>query len=924
MLQFVPGRRRSTKQRGEERAYPPSSFGGWGLSRLRSFRGKSRDRETTDISSDDEGLSARTAPIHPVPTAVAPTAPAVVSTPPQDEKRPVNRALTTVRRGPPPPSTKTHARSSSADSTLISRTLGVPDIVPLTPQQFVPLAAESAESAIQLRSQSVSDPTASTSSVPSWSLNRNASGSTASSALGPSTDESAFVETPHGALLITGNRDTFGHPFDFPTPSLSRASTLSYQEGDDRAVLRAKRSDMSLRMTSISPPRTHRTSLERETPRTQTIPIPGLESPTQSTRLSAAANTLSGSSSSTVRERGLRISTSHLGHHSHASGSPASSHATERSRRHRLSDDGWTRSRQTSVAFDVMENMNTRVDEEVEGSPTAAATARRHARPTRPSFGRQRSSSLGNASVVTSSVYSIGEVRTATRSVFASAQAVALSDLSREQEYLSEQPTAAEGLIESMMSSSEAVRRAFEADAREQPHAPTPVAAGIGSRSRSNTLERQSGSEGTTRRRHSVTTRPAPPPPHLVAKPGTSTSHTSLPPLPPLPPLSPRPAHGGPSPEALARGTGSVPFPQRPQMPARQSSLSRLWRKFSTGPSRTDRAPQNASAGAKSPTFPLSARFPMATSSAKSPRTPSRRALSMSKAQIDPSIPEVPPPPLPLPPGMSGALVRSSTPKPSRSSTPVAFQADKALPPPPIITDLAGSTPRRPSNRKYPSNGAPLSAPPVPHPPSRSFSYVKSKARTIVTDPDLLGVPDAITFHAPLGPFTPPIQALVEDYFTSPPSTSTPTPRDGNSRRSSTYTEGDVQSHEVRRRYRQTLVEIEDDAVFQSVLEDLSRLEGDGRAGRTIGGGIKLVGQGGKRGSAETTTLSDEVEAAAAMRRGERPRKASREGMQAWFVTRELVQGERRYGRLLTRGVSVSTAMRPRLPHPCRMSLLFL
>jgi hypothetical protein len=279
---------------------------------------------------------------------------------------------------------------------------------------------------------------------------------------------------------------------------------------------------------------------------------------------------------------------------------------------------------------------------------------------------------------------------------------------------------------------------------------------------------------------------------------------------------------------------------------------------------------------------------------------------------------------LPLPPGMSGALVRSSTPKPSRSSTPVTFQADKALPLPPIITDSAGSTPRRLSNRHYPTGSGPLSAPPVSHPPSRSFSYVKSKARTTVSHPDLLGVPDAITFHAPLGPFTPPIQALVEDYFASPPSTSTsPTPRDGNSRRSSTYTEGDVQSHEVRRRYRQTLVEIEDDAVFQSVLEDLSRLEGDGRAGRTIGGGIKLVGQGGKRGSADTA-LSDEVEMAAAMRRGERPRKASREGMQAWFVTRELVQGERRYGRLITRGVSVSTALRSKRSHPGRMSLPLL
>lgn len=159
-------------------------------------------------------------------------------------------------------------------------------------------------------------------------------------------------------------------------------------------------------------------------------------------------------------------------------------------------------------------------NEEIDPSPAK----QRHLRAIRPSFGSQCGSSLYDASVVTSSVYSIGEVRTARRSEFASAQAVALSTLSNEQDALAEPASGAQGLIESLMTSSEAVCRAAEAEEIGEAYVPPPRRVDP----KENTLN--DVPNPATIRGPAYATRPAPPPPQLASTASMNALPLSLPP----------------------------------------------------------------------------------------------------------------------------------------------------------------------------------------------------------------------------------------------------------------------------------------------------------------------------------------------------------------------------------------------------------
>ena len=177
---------------------------------------------------------------------------------------------------------------------------------------------------------------------------------------------------------------------------------------------------------------------------------------------------------------------------------------------------------------------------------------------------------------------------------------------------------------------------------------------------------------------------------------------------------------------------------------------------------------------------------------------------------------------------------------------------------------------------------------------------------------------------------------------------------------------------EEKRRYRRTLIEIEDDVLFQQVVGDLSRLDlvrpssldqagpsgqvsapfsatdvqrdaRDRDASATIDqvggepatsdrGELRAVPSGSpvaashraRRSmstapsaaygpwSAQTMRNAPASATTLAPRATETPDPTSC-GVQAWFVMRELVQGERRHGRLLARGIAVSQ------PHPCRL-----
>lgn len=92
---------------------------------------------------------------------------------------------------------------------------------------------------------------------------------------------------------------------------------------------------------------------------------------------------------------------------------------------------------------------------------------------------------------------------------------------------------------------------------------------------------------------------------------------------------------------------------------------------------------------------------------------------------------------------------------------------------------------------------------------------------------------------------------------------------------------GPAPTAEERRRYRQTLVDIQDDVVFHQVLQDLARLDQ----------------QGSEQSEGSAGSDSDQP--------SPQVWKADKGEIRAWFVTREMVQGERRHGRLLARGVAV-------------------
>lgn len=223
-----------------------------------------------------------------------------------------------------------------------------------------------------------------------------------------------------------------------------------------------------------------------------------------------------------------------------------------------------------------------------------------------------------------------------------------------------------------------------------------------------------------------------------------------------------------PPPHLETKTTTSTPALHRPPLPSRSSSLSQLWRRFSTSSKGKRDAP-----------------------------IPPKRQSSLFPPE---DAPRVPPP---VSPGEIQRLMDRASRGKARQSA--GTENIPALPPSALYIAARNS-----SLAELPLAAAPIS-------PSRTRDEAHSRS-VLIESPESL--------------------------------------------RSAT--------REKRRRYRQTLVEIKDDAVFQRVLQDLAQLQ-----------------------SEEVLEM--------------RPARQSRgEDIGAWFVTRELIQGERRHGRLLARGVMVS------------------
>ena len=133
-------------------------------------------------------------------------------------------------------------------------------------------------------------------------------------------------------------------------------------------------------------------------------------------------------------------------------------------------------------------------------------------------------------------------------------------------------------------------------------------------------------------------------------------------------------------------------------------------------------------------------------------------------------------------------------------------------------------------------------------------------------------------------------------------------------------------------RYRrcQSLVDIHDDLLFKQMVEDLpgfgsmdeisSRYPFDNITGSSTGCETEgkrtppdVAAQAGTDATHQNDDSAEVEEGAVLMTRsrslpGRGETRAKRDHVWAWFVTREIVQGEKRYGRLLARGVAVSYA----------------
>ncbi|KAK6908747.1 hypothetical protein I204_01968 [Kwoniella mangroviensis CBS 8886] len=720
-----------------------------------------------------------------------------------------------------------------------------------------------------------------------WPLNRNPSCSTnASSGLTPSTDESGTLETPNNAVLIPGQGEgNLWERIGEPRPPLSRASTFSSKEGDDGTIHIFKREGYFQQ--------TNRRDISSSSGGTQTengkfqSTASTDSSPTFHRTASGAKYTPTVSSGSDVtarQPRSIRVSTSNLELKTNKSETLISPTSSLQRR---------------SVAFEVQ--------------PIAPEDTNRHnqdgnSRPVRPPLTRLRSSSLGAISIQTNSVYSVGEVTEATIAVVSPARPLEITGITSE-------PATIRGGIAGMLAdfenSSEAVRRAFE---NERQRGDWPLSF----------PEEDPVPRIPVRRIH--TARPAPPP--RLASPLKKNAR---------PPLSPilRSSISSNSPKKLVsfnantNTTGDEEVaqssPKRPSMPSRSSSLSRLWRRLSTGGSgvkmkKSKSSMENLKEGI--PPVPQVKKNEWYGSLSDSPTKMASNSLEKvmstrmrrSKGSLDlTSIEKENPdflsslrplistePERPTTPSSTnskrskGKKRMSSIPPPRAQSVPLPIRSDT----PPVIPPLSPAPPLR---NRLPSPGlAPVLSDHLP-PVSDNLNAAEAGSSTSTPARSFrkLSAPPSSgsAWKTPLGPYTPPLSAIVNDYFrdlktsTLLESSESIFNREVTLHRTSLHEDKEYQSYDAKRRYRQSLVEIKDDQAFQATVEELVKLESDGRVRITRAGGAALRND--QITPMYRTPSKDLLE-----------KQARQENIRAWFVTRELVQGERRHGRLLAKGVA--------------------
>lgn len=545
----------------------------------------------------------------------------------------------------------------------------------------------------------------------------------------------------------------------------------------------------------------------------------------------------------------------------------------------------------------------------------------------RDSTRNRHNTSLLTSSVVSGSMYGVGDVGTATPAVVSQAQEVPFPAPERQNMIRPDEKRwddmENKKLRKDLSKSPEDVKHVLDADREPVRHS-----------SRRGSFENGVKATAQTSRLYEFPYRPAPPPPHLSntvpAQPSRTSRHMSL-----------SSSEKRPDPSGLnsyqslrvatSRDINLPPLPPEPLSPARghevpmERSLSfgRMLRRISMGKSpgkkkqkqRSTQEPSNGHETDKdisnlglsgaphlNDTGDCNCKPVLKEKESVYRSSPEiflptcvERNIDDNTAEVLSATPLLPTQQFQDVSDSSGTAGRSKSMPPQKRSPP-ASAVDHILDGS-YTTSPQGTAPSSPvSNNVGPSASAATrsstdNTPKDPFPPSDSLH----------------------TWRTLLGPYTPPELLSLPSYFQPPRPYSPSAPSSPRCRsRNLAPDESERHSHEVRRRYRQSLVHIKDDNQFAHMLEEFSRIENDPRARMALGGGISIASSSGRQEKNRSAGEEEDDYDGRLIMRGKSKdvleKKAKQQSIAAWFVTREIVQGESRHAKLLAKGLRIAKA----------------
>lgn len=364
----------------------------------------------------------------------------------------------------------------------------------------------------------------------------------------------------------------------------------------------------------------------------------------------------------------------------------------------------------------------------------------------------------------------------------------------------------------------------------------------------SNDIRQAMDSEVSLDSRIAAFRRRAPPPPRLSENFSTRLARQGGRSTTAASPIASRPALPG-IPLVQTRTTPTEQSkPERPKLAHRSNSLGKLWRKLSAGPSRQEKT---------------------SDASREQPAHYNLRRLQTPRDHESDSIP-VPPIPEQSSLRIRPAVHAGQTTAPnyarrpwrtSKEMLPVQADPDTAQ----YLRQASDFSPRRPEIA-----------------PALASEDASKPAPVRLSPASMLSPPRSGTSTPGTGSCTPEVASDMEETSIEPLSGL------AGVRKHNLQVSEEIRSRKTRL-YRQTLFEIADDTVFQQVLEDLTRLDHAHAWSPGSRAGLPTPPPLSRTPSAE---LLDKL--------------ARQQSIKAWFVTREIVKGERGYGRLLAKGVAIT------------------